>query len=157
LHETIFKSEVDGELKEKILWVIVSYGGIVLMFPEMFDQPKEFVEEGYRVVVRLMDSGRISMDFLKELVERYSSEDSEGEELFKGILNSYASRLRKHNLLTDFTTTMSSLELVISFRQIAQVIDYKVDCGAVDVAEKTFLGSWFGIFMDTLHVTTIQL
>ncbi|KAG2383559.1 hypothetical protein C9374_004230 [Naegleria lovaniensis] len=100
--------------------IIVSYCGIVLTDPDMFNQPESVAKQGPLQLLPFIYRD-FPGTFLQDFVARFSK-DNTLEKIFTPIFTEMSSKMLKLTLLDDYTPYLFGLKRITTIKEIAMVL-----------------------------------
>lgn len=150
-YERLAKSNLDASLAAECKYFVISYAGLVLLIPSMFQEDEALEKAGVGLLLKLMieDYNTIPAGFVPDLMARYESDDS-FVELLEGIFGSLNARFQSQKLMDASVGLFSAFESLISIKSVAEALPkltvwWPEGLIAADIGSKTLLGSVFAV------------
>ena len=115
------KKEDQIKFVKSIKEIIVSYCGIVLTDPDMFDQPESVCKQGPLLLAPYI-CGDIPGSFLSDLVARFADSPKTLDTIFTPIYSDMSGKLLKLTLIDDYAPYLLGFKRVTTLKELAIVL-----------------------------------
>ncbi|KAL9647901.1 hypothetical protein ABK040_008172 [Willaertia magna] len=107
--------------------IIISYSGIVLSEPEMFDQNENIIKQGGGIIVNYLihENGlELPGSFLNELVNKFNNieEDKTLEKIFRIVFTELSNRMLKITMLDDYSSILYAMKKLTLIKELGIIL-----------------------------------
>lgn len=147
-------------LATELKYLLVSYLGLVLTMPAMFQQPELAIEKGPDMLIPRLTGidgvADLPAKLLSDMVQRFAEDDEQFMDIFQPITYGIVATMTKEGLLGRFTTCLDALQRLLQFDPLRKLLIngtyWKPPCEVFLIGSHTILGGILSVGVDSMEL-----